>query len=71
MRTVSGTVTYDFLPAVYDPGTGTGGFGTATRRPVRSAVVQAMRGPTILGTPGSTDASGHYALTFTDRKSVV
>lgn len=63
---MSGTVTYDFLPAVYDPNTEAGGFGTATQRPVRNAVVQAMRGATVLGTPGSTDASGHYSLTFTD-----
>jgi hypothetical protein len=63
---VSGTITYAFLPAVYDPVSGAGGFATATERPVRNAVVQAMRGSTVLGAPTSTDATGHYTLTFTD-----
>jgi hypothetical protein len=63
---VSGTVTYDFLPALYDPVNETGGFGAATEKPVRAAVVQVLRGATVLGTPTSTDPNGHYALTFDD-----
>lgn len=63
--TVSGTVTYDFVPATYDPGTGAGGLGfdAAEPRPVRNAVVQAVRGSTVLATT-TTDASGAYTLSF-------
>ena len=66
-RSLSGSVTYDFVPATYDPvsETGTLSFGLASQKPVRGATVQVMKGSTVLATT-STDAAGHYALTFTE-----
>lgn len=65
-RSLSGTVTYDFVPAVYVPGTGGGlNFAGAVRKPVRAATVQVMKGATVLATT-TTDASGHYALSYTE-----
>lgn len=63
--TVSGTVTYDFVPAAYDPGTRVGGlrFSSASARPVRNAVVQAVQGTTVLAS-AITDANGAYTLAF-------
>jgi hypothetical protein len=60
-------VTYDFVPATYDPAseTGTLAFGSAAPRPVRNATVQVMKGATVLAQT-STDASGNYALSFTE-----
>jgi len=60
-------VTYDFVPAVFDPATGTGtlAFAQASQRPVRGATVQVMKGATVLATT-STDESGRYGLTFTE-----
>jgi hypothetical protein len=60
-------VTYDFVPAVFDPSTGTGtlAFAQASQRPVRGATVQVMKGTTVLATT-STDESGRYSLTFTE-----
>jgi len=65
-RTVTGTVTYDFVPASYDVTTHAGGliFASAVPRPVRNGRVAVMAGSTTLAT-GNTDASGHYSLTFT------
>lgn len=66
-RSLSGTVTYDFVPAVYNPisGVGTLAFAAASQKPVRGATVQVMKGTTVLATT-STDASGHYAVSFTE-----
>jgi hypothetical protein len=65
-QTISGTVTYDFVPAVYDLNTGVGGldFASAAARPVRNGVVYMVEGTTIL-TQGATDAAGHYTLSYT------
>lgn len=63
---VSGTVTYDAVPATYDPASGDGtlSFAGAVQKPVRFATVQVMKGTTVLATT-TTDASGHYALSYT------
>lgn len=65
-QTVTGTVTYDFVPALYNVATQVGGldFAGAVAKPVRNGVVQVMNGSTVLAT-GNTDATGHYSLTFT------
>jgi hypothetical protein len=65
-RTVTGLVTYDFVPAVYNAATQVGGlnFAGAVQKPVRNGVVQILNGTSVLAT-GSTDATGHYSLTFT------
>ncbi|MFL5347034.1 MAG: hypothetical protein ACJ8AT_19795 [Hyalangium sp.] len=64
--TVSGRVTYDFVPATYSPATGTGTleFAKATERPARNVKVQAMQGTTVL-TSTTTDEQGNYQLSFT------
>jgi hypothetical protein len=66
-RSVSGTVTYDFVPSVYDPAAqvGTLRFDLAAQRPVRNAVVQVMNDTTVLATT-TTDEAGHYALGYDD-----
>jgi hypothetical protein len=60
-----GRVTYDFVPAIYDPVTKTGtlSFASATVKPVRGAVVRVRDGSSVLAT-GTTDLDGSYALTF-------
>jgi hypothetical protein len=65
-RTVTGLVTYDFVPATYDVSTQAGSlaFAGAVQRPVRNGIVAVMNGSTTLAT-GNTDATGHYSLTFT------
>ncbi|QSQ18931.1 hypothetical protein JY651_26630 [Pyxidicoccus parkwayensis] len=64
--TVSGKVTYDFVPATYSTTTkgGTLAFAQASERPVRSAVVQVRQGSNVLAT-GSTDEQGNYQLNYT------
>lgn len=64
--TVSGTVTYDFVPAVYFPAnqSATLDFGAAEQRPVREAVVQVQQCGNVLQT-SVTDVAGHYSITFT------
>lgn len=61
-RSLSGTVTYDFVPATITAGLD---FAHAVQKPVRNAVVQVVRGTTVLAT-SSTNATGNYSLTFTD-----
>ncbi|WP_224245381.1 hypothetical protein [Hyalangium gracile] len=63
---VSGKVTYDFVPAIYNPSTrsGTLAFAQVTEKPVRNAVVQARQGSNVLGTT-NTDEQGNYQLSFT------
>ncbi len=63
--TVGGKVTYDFVPATYNPTTDTGAlaFAQTTVKPVRRAVVQAMKGTSVLATT-TTDEQGNYQLTF-------
>ena len=65
-RTVTGTITYDFVPAVYNVVSKVGGldFASAVQKPVRNAILAVMNGTTALAT-GNTDESGHYSLTFT------
>lgn len=64
--TVSGTVTYDFVPATYDPTTerGTLDFARATRRPVRNGQVRVLEGTRVLATT-TTSNTGAYSLSFT------
>ncbi|WP_164001513.1 hypothetical protein [Pyxidicoccus caerfyrddinensis] len=64
--TLSGKVTYDFIPATYSTNTRTGtlGFAQSAERPVRSAVVQVRQGTNTL-TTGTTDEQGNYQLSFT------
>lgn len=64
-KTLSGKVTYDFVPATYSSLTGTGtlGFNQSTQRPVRNAVVQVRQGTSILATT-NTDEQGNYQVTY-------
>jgi hypothetical protein len=64
--TISGRVTYDFVPAVFSPVTGSGtlAFANASEKPVRDVVVQVVQGSTILAT-SNTDAQGFYLVTVT------
>jgi hypothetical protein len=64
--TLSGKVTYDFVPATYSPATlsGTLAFHQATVRPVRNAVVRVLHGSTILAST-TTDEQGNYRVTYT------
>jgi len=65
-RNLSGTVTYDFVPAVFVPGSGGGlDFAHAVQKPVRAAVVKVLKGTTVLAT-GATDSAGHYSIAFTE-----
>jgi hypothetical protein len=63
--TLVGTVTYDFVPATYDPAIGTGGLELESPvvKPVRGAVVRVMQGTSVLAQT-TTDAGGHYIVTF-------
>ncbi len=65
-RTLSGLVTYDFVPTTYNLSTQVGGlnFAGAVQKPVRNGLVQVMNGNAVLAA-GVTDATGHYSLTFT------
>ncbi|MFY2564524.1 hypothetical protein ACN469_43460 [Corallococcus terminator] len=63
--TLSGRVTYDFVPATLTgPGSGALAFAQTSVRPVRNATVQVRRGAVILST-ASTDGNGRYQLTYT------
>lgn len=64
--TVSGKVTYDFVPAVYSATTKTGtlAFAQASKKPVRNAVVQVRQGSKVLSTT-TTDEEGNYRISFT------
>lgn len=64
--TLSGKVTYDFVPATFSATskTGTLNFAQASERPVRSAVVQVRQGTKVL-TTGTTDEQGNYQLNYT------
>ncbi|WP_342380604.1 hypothetical protein NVS55_13270 [Myxococcus stipitatus] len=65
--TLSGKVTYDFVPASYSPATrsGTLGFGQATAKPVRDVTIQVLgKNNTVLG-KATTDSSGRYELKYT------
>jgi len=69
-RTVSGTVTYDRVPATYSVTTQTGSldFAQSSPRPARNATVQVMSGTNVLAST-TTDATGHYTLSFTQTGS--
>ncbi|MFP2959913.1 hypothetical protein ACLEPN_19285 [Myxococcus sp. 1LA] len=64
--TLSGKVTYDFVPAVYSPSTrrGTLDFAQTSVRPVRNAVIQVRQGTRVL-VDGTTDQEGRYTVTYT------
>lgn len=63
--TVTGKVTYDFVPAIYAPSSGSGtlDFAHASERPARNVKVQAMQGTTVLASTNADD-QGNYQLTF-------
>jgi hypothetical protein len=63
--TFHGRITYDFVPATYDPATrsGTLDFASARLKPVRNAVIRVRIGSAVVAT-GATDLDGNYALTF-------
>jgi len=64
-NTVSGHVTYDFVPARYVAGSGGNLYFTqTTAKPVRNAVVRVLQGTTVLAT-GNTAADGAYSLSYT------
>src|SRR5512138_2416844 len=62
--TVEGVVTYDLVPAWYDPWTGKGGldFESAAPAPVRAAVVEIRQCGNVLATT-TTDPAGRYSAT--------
>ncbi|MCP3143447.1 carboxypeptidase-like regulatory domain-containing protein [Pyxidicoccus xibeiensis] len=64
--TLSGKVTYDFVPSTYSATTrsGTLAFNQTVVKPVRGAQVQVRQGTKVL-TTATTDAEGKYTLTFT------
>jgi hypothetical protein len=64
--TVTGKVTYDFVPSTYTPATrsGTLQFAQAAERPSRNVVVQARQGTSVLAST-NTDESGNYTINFT------
>lgn len=64
--TVTGTVTYDFVPATYSVAsdTGTLNFAASTQRPVRNAQVRVLEGTAVLAMT-NTSNTGTYSLTFT------
>ncbi len=66
--TVSGTATYDFVPATYNPATdsGTLSFASAAPRPIRGADVQVWQcGNANPLASTTTDETGHYTVAFT------
>lgn len=66
--TVSGRVTYDFVPSRYDVATDTGGlmFNQDQSRPVRGAEVWVFEGDTVIA-KGVTDANGRYSVAVAPR----
>ncbi len=66
LATLSGTVTYDLVPATYDASTRTGGldFAHAQPRPVREGDVEVRQCDQVLART-TTDAAGRYTATFT------
>lgn len=65
--TLTGKVTYDFVPATYSPLTRSGGLGfnQATAKPVRNVTVQVLgKDNAVLG-KATTDETGRYELTYT------
>ncbi|MBZ4420597.1 hypothetical protein [Myxococcus sp. RHSTA-1-4] len=64
--TLTGKVTYDFVPATYSATTrsGTLAFSQTQVKPVRSAVIQVRQGTNVLST-GTTDEQGNYQITYT------
>ena len=64
--TITGRVTYDFVPALFQvaANTGTLDFAAATQRPVRNGVVRVVEG-TAVRAMTTTAADGAYSLTFT------
>jgi hypothetical protein len=68
--TVTGRVTYDFVPAVFSGATNTGrlDFAAAQQRPVRNGEVRVLEGTAVLATT-HTASNGSYSLTFTSSGS--
>ncbi len=65
-RTITGRVTYDFVPSRYVRGQGgTLYFNQTQVRPVRGAVVRVVQGGSSVLATGSTGDDGSYTLSFT------
>ncbi|BDG05028.1 hypothetical protein AMOR_40240 [Anaeromyxobacter oryzae] len=66
VRTVAGTVTYDFVPAIFDPQaqSGTLAFNQASAKPVRDGTVMLLQGTDTLATATTSD-TGQYSITYT------
>ena len=65
-RTVTGRVTYDFVPSRYVQGQGGNLFFSQTvARPVRNAVVRVVEGGSTVLATGNTADDGTYSLSFT------
>ena len=63
--TVTGHVTYDFVPETYSVGgTAVLDFARATQRPVRRGVVQVIQGTTILSAT-ATGGDGSFSISYT------
>lgn len=62
--TLSGKVTYDFVPATYSRDQAPLHFAGTLKKPVRNAVVQVRQGTSVLATT-NTDEQGNYQLTYT------
>ena len=63
--TVTGRVTYDFVPEAYTVGsTASLDFGRASQRPVRRGVVQVLQGTTVLAAT-ATGGDGSFSISYT------
>ena len=62
--TVTGRVTYDFVPATLSGGSAALDFGRASQRPVRRGVVQVLQGTTVLSAT-ATGGDGSFSISYT------
>ncbi|MDP2274633.1 MAG: hypothetical protein Q8N23_05930 [Archangium sp.] len=62
--TVTGRVTYDFVPARLSGGSAALDFGRASQRPVRRGVVQVIQGTTVLSAT-ATGGDGSFSISYT------
>ncbi len=61
--TITGKVTYDYVPSVGNGSTATLDFANAEERPVRNAVVRLIADKKTVLATGTTDDDGNYSLT--------
>ena len=62
--TVTGRVTYDFVPASLSGGSAALDFGRTSQRPVRRGVVQVIQGTTVLSAT-ATGGDGSFSISYT------